>query len=222
MPSLKKIKTADNSSKDTVFGFVRHIEQSSNIGNIPIAIYYLCLAFYYHLRFVARKDRFKISHDGLTITNINTCSFKDHTIFLNQCINSQSSKIIKWKFKINQTGGYRIYFGLVSKISQKSLISDFTNIQNCPNYAVSNDNGRFIDGTEYEGPPLNDYKYTTGDQITYTLNLKNQTFSCQINHASDIICFNYIECDKNIDYTLVLQLSKEGDSVSLLDFIISS
>lgn len=220
MPSLKKVKSADNESKDVVFGYVREVDKSMENTNIPAAISCLCLAFYYFPEYFAkaREDKFKISDDKLTIISIDNCSYENHSIYMNKWINSQSNKIIKWTFKINNKGRDCLYFGLASTYSDDLLQNDFINEYH-PNYSVSNNNHRYMNGKFYDDEESRIlYTYSTGANVIYTLNLKNKTFSCQRDNENDIVSFKNIKCGDGIRYRLAMQLPSKHDSVTLLDF----
>ena len=70
--TLQNVKFADKRTRSIVYGFIRRIENSLSISNIPTEIYDIFLAFYYCPEFFdkARLDCFKISDDKLKITNI--------------------------------------------------------------------------------------------------------------------------------------------------------
>ena len=105
MSLIKKIQSVDQESTDLVFGYTRNIQASIKSYNIPLAIYHLCLAYYYYPEYFdrAKHDYFQISEDKETITCIKDSSWvhNPHTIYMKKWILSQSNKIIKWTFKIN-------------------------------------------------------------------------------------------------------------------------
>ena len=60
-------------------------------------------------------------------------------------------------------------------------------------------------------------QYGKGDQVVYTLNLQNRTFSIK-----NFVIFDDIKVGNDIKYRFVVQFGTKDGSVSLLNFSISS
>ena len=112
MASLSKLKAIDQTSKDAVFGYIKQFEKSLILNNIPMAVYYLCLAYYYFAEYFDkfREDCFKLSDDKWTIKCIKQCHADFHTIYMKKWFHSQTNKIIKWTLKMNKLSFMHIGF----------------------------------------------------------------------------------------------------------------
>ena len=225
MASLKRVKSGsvDIKTKNLVFGWIRNVDALIKSNNIPMAIYYLCLAYYYFPEYFhkAREDRFKISDDKLTITCFKNCSYLHHTIYMKYIIKSMKDNIIKWVFKINEhpANGCKIYFGIVCGYSEDALTSDCTSHHE-PHYFVSNKGYKYYShGRSGHSASMNEIPNRT--KVSFILNLPRTEFSVQIDNESAIVLFSDIRKRNDIDYQFFLQLQETHDSVTLLDFIIS-
>ena len=59
--------------------------------------------------------------------------------------------------------------------------------------------------------------FKTGDNVSFTLNLKEATFICNINNNLTFLLRKGIEKDENIKWKMIISLKDIGDSVSILN-----
>ena len=118
---FERIKNADVKSKDTVNGFIRDFQMkylSTNLVNIPELINYLCLAYYYIIKFKWDIGKFDGIHlDCDTITKRQN-AYGSFTAFLDYVINNGKHH---WCFKINKclTNSWSISIGIWNIIDNK-------------------------------------------------------------------------------------------------------
>ena len=233
MSAFKLAKNVDERSKLLVFGYVRSVESALQLPNTPPLIMHLCLTFYYLNEYFARALRncFVISDDKLTVTKIDEHPDWNHTICLNEEIQSMSNAIVTWQFKIIQRsvdeafdGGNFIRtitmgFGILSNCSaiDKDIVYDDPAF--IPHYVAYDGSlgWKFKNGI---GAGKSNLRIVTDDIVTFVLDLKQQLFTFKINDEADQILFDNITISQDIKYTFGVQLNAKDDSVSLTNFSI--
>ena len=202
-----------------VYGYVRRIESESSV-TIPLDIKHI-VVWFAMIEFIsmARTDHFKIENNGMTVTNIKQCDYKNHTIICNQSIDSTMGGIFKWKFEIKmneKATSSSIYFGFTTEKFDK-LDKDFK--QNWNSYAINNK------GVMWRGRVLNikyqnDIRYTfnNGDVVTLILNTMNKHTSIQVNDKKEQMIHQNVRKAKRFKIKMVIQLKNVGDSVTLLKY----
>ena len=218
MVSLQKvvIPCDDQRVKDLCYGYSKQMEKLFKLSSIPKEIVDIFLMYYYFPEFFdkARKDRFTISADKMTIENIEFSTDHEHTIFMKQWIDSLSNKLIKWRFRINKFRGNYMYFGLSSGYDQNSINRDFSVHQNpaymWTNYAMAFFNNEQKWTTEYN------CRWGAGSNVLLSLDLPKATLFCQVDDGDESVVFEKIERRQDLKYILVLQMHYQ--SVTLLDF----
>ena len=221
--SLKKAvlkPTVTKLSEYIVFGYIRKQELLLLIPFIPQIISYRCLAYYFHdLIAAARNDCFRLSHDRLTIQNIQKIALSQHKIYLQHWIQSTERLMITWKFRINEIiiqSGYDISFGIVSKHDNIHC-----GPQSNDNFVFLYNNGAVAQFNRLIIIPTHLNVFNKGDVISIILDLINQRILYKINNQSEIIMSSNLEKSNNIKYKMALQLGCLGSSVSLEAFYIS-
>ena len=220
LPTLKSI-SVDQKSRDIVYGFIKRMEKSLSLKNIPSEINDICLAFYYFPEFFdkARPDRFKISADKLTVTNFEYCNVWSHTIYMKQWIESESHEIVKWTFKISRKEHHaNIYLSLVSGYSETTLMNDFSSTHK-PNYSLSDVGSTLKNGKLYKTSRSLD-EFRNGSIVTVTLDLQKYQLLSQVDNGRNMVAFENIEHEKDIQYIFVVQLPLEKDCVTLKDLVL--
>ena len=217
----------DERDKLLIFGYVRNEEKIQKLSNIPMAILYLCLLYYYEPECFAqaRPDCFRISGDGLSITNIKFCSIYEHSIYLNRWIPSNTDMIYKWIFKIEGIDSdvntidepfASIYFGLVSKCDKVNPEPSDTAITAIPNYGISNRGHRYENCLgEYSKIRDKNWHFDKGDTLKYILNLKNNTWSFQKNNGTVLEIFKTIQKLDETRYKFAVQSTLKGLIIKL-------
>eukprot|EP01084_Bolivina_argentea_P094157 169277_1 len=203
-------KTADQNSKDAVYGFVRRIANSKEMISTPELIKTLCLGYYFDL------DRFDVDECRLTIFDDGFCIKKNPSdnsgyAYLTNMI---SSGVYYWKFKLAD-----IYYSLIvigiRKIDENNLINasqeNWTYTSSNVNYCLE-----ATSGTTYKSGingRTNFRMSTTGSIITMILDLNQFTLSYEIRDRKKI-AFN-IENGKYIavvgaNGSVLVELKKSG------------
>ena len=204
-----------------VSGYVREHRRSLKLTTIPILITYLIAGFYHLQEFIkkAREDRFRISNDKLTVTNVCFCAFREQGIYLNERIDSMSDYSFTWTFRINKLK-HRMYFGLVSK--HAPLHNYFLQTHYKPCYQISNKRSVWkyvVNTTNWISNPMRpDLVFGTGDEVSFTLDLKQQTLSCTINNDKGFVLFDDIDKKEELKWGMCLAIQEMEDSISLLQF----
>lgn len=224
--SLKSTKQIPKLVKDCVYGYNHQIIKR----NIPLLIQNLCLLYFYERDFIQKAHNlYKISQDKKTVKKINTGDFYKrswcHTILCNQWFNSMCNKIIKWKFHINDSKYCAMAFILITKdkgcdynyqhhTSKEGVISTDVHEYNYAHlssgYTKENGVGMICLGNQQQ-------PYTSGNNILYTLDLKQSEWRCKINDDEEFLVSNIKKAD-DIDYKLAISMLYQNTSVTLTDF----
>ena len=208
MSALQTVEIAQQLTNDVVSGYLRK------------GIKLICLKYYNEdIEWFGgfRDDCFKLSDDKMTITNIKSCNFANHTIFGNVWIPSTSKTISKWTLKIN-TMNDDVYIGFASKydINDDFIHFNKTYENHTPNYAIG-DAGFIFQNGEYvysrRAP-----KFKEGSAVTLTLDLVDAQVRMKVDDQSDLVIADRIEINENVRYIFAMQMSLEGDSVTLTRF----
>ena len=103
-PKLRQLKQINNKTRDSVFGYVRKIEERNKLScSIPKMISYLCLQYYSHGEYFQKcEGNIKIINDKMAITrNVEYPGFSDSCSFGKMLIESNVNQIVRWTFKIS-------------------------------------------------------------------------------------------------------------------------
>ena len=227
---LKKVQKADDRDKLLIFGWIRDIESILKLVNIPMPITYLVLIYFTEGEYFAeaRKDHFKITEEGLKITNIKFCSIYEHSIYMYKWIKSNTNNIWQWRFEIDGEDKNvstsdepfaSIYFGLVSKADKVIPAPSDTAITAIPNYGISNRGHRYENCVgEYSKIRDEKWHFNNGDTVKFILDLTCSTWSFQINDDPILEIFNTIIQSDDVRYKFALQLTVKGIYMRLVDF----
>ena len=223
MESLINAKSADSRSKRIIHGYIHRSEIQLKLPEIASLIINIILGFYYSGEFISKflDKYFEVSQDKLTITNLREIEFEEHTIYLNQWIESMSKAIVRWTFKINAMSNHnrtRIFFGFASK--ERPSEYDFTTdkCEFIPNYSISNYSSPWIDGrTTNINVPMQ-YEMRKDDLVSFTLDLVSKKWKCRIHGKTDELEICDVKTSDNIRYKFVLQIACVGDSITLVNY----
>ena len=220
--SLQDIKHANLRDKNLIFGYIRSVEFELELDNIPPLISHLILLFYYVSECFDRatKEKFKISEDKLTVTNISSDGW-DHTIYCRKAIDSMSDLIYKWTFEMN--GTYDSWccagFGIIA--NDNCVDFDFCDDKSKPIYAIYGPKGDKISHNSRITSDKNPLIFEGGDCINIILDLQKRTMSFSVNDEDLILGWQDIEKSQDITYKMVVQLNVVA-SISIVDFSIQS
>ena len=220
--TVETLKRIPQSLKDFLNGYTREIEKSVSI-HIPSVIPSLCLLYYYQRDYIERADEnYEISNDKLSVTCVETHVWKK-SVFLHEWIESMSNKIVKWTFYIDINTSGQDYGGLKFVLSSKDedLPIRFSARTGNPfqTYTFYN-NGNYRVCGVFENAPESECKYrrfTTGDTVIYTLDLKAQQLKCKINDYNEFIAAT-IKVANDIKYKMIMQINDRGDKITLIDY----
>ena len=206
MSLIKLLKTVDNRSKDSVFGYIRQSRDESKDAAIPTMIQYCCLKYYFINEYFSKCCiDLRISNNGRVVKSTDSgCQYREHSAFGNIIVNPSSKCITeyKWTVKLLElTGGG--YFGL--------------NPLNCPDAA--NSYGLGLSRGSVWGNRICQ-SYSTGsvknDIISMVLNVKNKTLSFHRN-GKDLGNIN-CEIDMNRKYRMSVTFYKTDSCAQLLKY----
>ena len=186
--SLQKVKEIDQMSADLVLGYIKNEESLLQLQNVPLLVSYRILLFYYLKEYFAKCGKgMEISQDKLMIIKRNGAGWIN-TTYLNRWIDSESGKVLRWKFKIEkcQQFGGGLCFGVTSNKNLMESQFASSNKYHC--------NSSFC-GSSASGKSS---KFGEGDYVTYTLDLINKTFSVKINNEKECILYKNIRCGVQI------------------------
>ena len=221
MDPLPNGMLAETRSRQIVFGFIHEAELQLKLSEIAALIINMILGFYYHGEYFASflEDHFEVSPDRLTLTNIKEIDLGNHTSYFNQWIESTSKSIVKWTLKINKAEKTNLkfdsafYFGLATKESDPS--KDFATSKTL-NYCID-DLGWKYKSYMGDGRAVS-FAFNEGDLVIFTLDLASKQWLGKVGvDGTDIELFD-VEVSDDIKYKLAMQMSKVGDSVTLVSF----
>ena len=122
MATLKKLKQIDNRFKYAVFGYVRSMEPQLSHYNVPVLISYICLSYYYHNEYFAKKgDNVELSNNNMTVNKLNVGW--NNTTYGNIWIESDIDQIAKWTFKLSSNGAWISILSKDNRINKDCLQS---------------------------------------------------------------------------------------------------
>ena len=240
MDPLQNAKFADGKTGCIVDGYIHDNESKLKLAQIHSLIFTVILGFYYHAEFISKylKDNFKVTDDRSTISNIEDISCNDHTIYFNQWIESKSTAIVEWMFRINKViKAGQMYFGITSK--EKAITQDFaadasewssadaSTMSFGPTIATKDDVSYSVNGlgTTFKGIYISgrkpEFTIEQGNSVTFILDLVSKKFCGRIKGEDNIAFFSDIEVSQDIKYKFVLQMGSCGESVTLQTFDVS-
>ena len=221
-----------------VFAFIRAIEESDEdqitfpglYTYIPTTIKFLCLSYFSSYTYTnedsfehhhALDSIFEISETKLTITNIDGCSWENHSIFGKQVIASDSNDIFRWAFNIHSD---EMIIGICS-VKNNQIDRDFTNIPSksrgkdesyCDQfYAIDNVGNAY---THCKQTIQNQFiwEFGDGDKIQLILRMEYGRLLIQVNDEEMIMVFANMERSQDLKYHLAFQMPDKGDYIELM------
>ena len=120
--SLRDLLKVDNSTKYTVFGYVRKIETNqSSFHSIPTIVSYLCLQYFWHHEYFDKcGHQLEISNNRTSVTKVHSGIGWMNSCYGKTWIQSDINQIATWTFSItlpfsfNKSSKPSMYFGIVS------------------------------------------------------------------------------------------------------------
>ena len=190
--NLKRIKKIGNHDKLPVFGYIRKSQNELTFLTIPMLIYYLCLAYYFHEEYFEKcTNNMKISKDKMSMIHSKEISYlKYGYVWCKQCIDSQIHLNVKWKIKIDRK---------------------------CRTISIRIASHERDVGTNEH--PVYDigFEFKQDDILTIALNTRERRFKVTNNGKMKIVRY-LIKVGPAIKYKLCIKSDSVGNSVSLLDF----
>eukprot|EP01084_Bolivina_argentea_P144687 253793_1 len=228
MSFYQTLKEADRVSKYAVFGYVNKCISTKQ--TIPDLVSWIVLLYYYQPEFLVpwNKNRFHLSSDKLTATNIDdriTSNWGDtinanRTIFGNRVINSMSNRKFKWTLTVNNIKKkHVVWFGFTTHFNLH--FHCYYYCENDASYSLCNSGHGYLHGDNYHhGTPLLRFAVDKEASFTLILDLINGSILCEVNGLETVI-FDNIKQSNKIQYKLKLQIPCEGGSITLKQFTMS-
>ena len=224
MIKLKQLKRIDTKHKFPVFGYIRRVQNESDI-NIPMMINYLCLVYFFHGEFFVKcGDNLQISDGDMTLTKIGLNEDWKDTAYCKKWVQSNIKQLTTWKFKIDcipsndtEYGSIWIYF-----VSGDHAINNDCGFcwKDRPFYGFNNKGL-----TDFESL-LNPQNINCGERImfeqndilTVSLDTSKRMITARIQNQDMLIIKKDIDIDSNIKYQIAVQLRERNTAITLLDF----
>ena len=212
--SINLLNTVDQRSKYSVYGWIRHMQKTFKIGNVPPLVTAICILYF-------REDEiFNVISNGIKLSENKKMITKteDDWDFANNSygimeIESENELEYIWDLKIcsmQNTGGCAI--GIASKqVPNEEIASSDTDYfylffsEGCQHHEDRNDKDYGI-------------QWNDGDQISLEVDLKQGNISLSINNEDQGIAFHNIERSKDINYRLFVSLYCIGDCFEITKF----
>ena len=207
--NFKRLKQINDNEKFAVFGYIRETENKLSLLNIPIMIYYLCLAYYFQQDYFEKRSKnMAISADKLTVTDNGEATAAYSCC--KQWIDSHVDQITKWIIKINHLGKAKHEVCMrFCIISQKRPHSPRLRYPVC---------GLYYFDKKHVTLGVNGPVMYTNDIISIVLNTKKRTIGVIENVEEIDIVFREIEVDPTLKYQLYVASHADKNSVSLIHF----
>ena len=215
---LKTLNDVCQSTRDTVFGYIRECQKLLNEDRIiaPL-IYHLCLLFF-HI-----KEYWTAFHGGIFEVNEKMDTFTKFwhgrgTVYGNICIDSEIECVYKWKFKILENKNwFGVYFGIDSS-NKKFLDRDYRDwtAENKSKHYAYGDQKIFTNHkmSRYGDQTLKGFMNVETVQIE--LNTKDRTIKYIVDDIDQGIAFKNI--DITLKYHLAISTYRRYLSIKILSF----
>ena len=219
-----ELRRIDPKSKDTVYGYIRQMQQilpsDTPYYNIPELVTFICLKFYYiaeYFHFVA--DTLSISQENqrLSISTWNFSSAYGSTIIH---LNAKSKHSYIWKFRIIQS--YHIIIGISNQLRTDTQFNYAVDSKyygyECDGYSQSWKDGQGFLGSHKFG-------YDEDDQVTMIFDTKKRNLRFMKNDDTNAICKFDDIIDGDYRMAIGLYGSYDKDEVEMItvnDGIIAS
>ena len=221
--ALKLIQKIPQRIKHLVVGYNRNINNDISI-NIPPLIQSLCLLYYYRRDyFAAAYELYHISQNQLTVKQTSDDSDWKRMVFCNEWYKSMSNQIIKWIFHIdkNYEDGRGMCFTLISM--DHGLVHDYDDPTEDGEHTYFHANSGLTksDGNQLtmadESEAGKYRRFGTGDEVSYTLDLKDGEWKCKINDEREWL-ITKVTKDEKVRYKLTLSIFFLDDIVTMKEF----
>ena len=209
MSSLfKKIKSINQWEKDLVIGYTKKAQKLVKPNQIPTAISYLCLVYYYQYDYFVfggnKIDGIHINDKNDTVTVIDDGVGSSYVYGI-MSISDEIPLIYRWTFKLLNKGE-EFYNDLAIGISNETDSEhDYYRI--------------FSQGEKDSLDSLAEYAQllNSGDVIIMEVNVKNGEMRYYVNDKDHGIAFENIDFKKN-KYKMEICVGDKGFEIKLIDF----
>ena len=224
--SLKRVKSANNHFKFSVFGYLRDQEKHESI-NIPMMIKYICLNYYLLTdKFTKCGEKITLHHDNHIEAPLKRVS-NYNTAYGDILINNKDESISSFEWTFNVKLGSPIgWIGIGIDSSDKLWINtDFTNKYTFYAFVFS-PNSKKASAWYESGTGANatrdscrmNMKDSSEQKITMIFDVLNGTLKFEMN--GELLAMRIYNIDMNADYHMAVVMGYPGQSVTLTQFVI--
>ena len=222
MSSLfKKIKSISQWEKDLVIGYTKEAQKLVRPNQIPMAISYLCLVYYYQYDYFDKcdDDALEINQQKDTVTVVQEIEGIG-TVYGNMYIMETKPPIIySWTFETSATpvGMEMVPMVGISDSTEPIHWSDYgENVDWFVFYGKSNQIDSQSNGEH--ATTFKDYgTFKNGDNIKMEINTKKQTVRYYINEKDQGIAFENIDF-RTKKFKFIVMIHRKDYKVKLIDF----
>ena len=229
------LKRVDINTRYLIHGYIRSLERLLLI-DIPLSIIEICILFYFVMEFFETAGaNIIISGKYDEIITKTACTDWWNMSFGATWIESMSSNIYKWTFKIIQVGtkekdGFEeilvyddIVIGIISKQTSRSNPSWLIDESSVTRYffrtkGVIRCNGSALNDNYGNEKDVGFKVHSIGNIIVMELNLLKETLTYYVNGKSLGIAIDHIEKDKSIKYKMAVTICRKNAALSLQKF----
>ena len=214
---LKRLKQIDTKFKLPVFGFIRETENDlSSLLNIPMMIYYLCLAYYFEQDYFEKCTKnMTISANKMTVTHNGIDPGWAYS-WCKQWVDSHVFQITKWKIKINRIPSFKSM--RIDIASDDKQNTGFIRPESANYRMYNNMNTTTYSYKKWSINKFGGIIFNTGDILSIILNTRMRTISVIKNDDPIQVIWQNIQIDTSIRYRLCVICCHDGNSASLIYF----
>eukprot|EP01084_Bolivina_argentea_P104794 187624_1 len=217
--NIQKLKTIDLPTKSLVIGYVRENETLLVTNtNFPPLITYIIFAYYQSIEYFKHYDRKRVKALDITNQTIKNTGWYASS-YGAVTINMQHKFIHKWRFKIagGQCGPYERWRSIgIDESCCKWKHTWFYKKKITANYSLRDTGEKYICGETEDTSLSMECKYTIGDIITMTLDVKEKKLWFRKNNDEETVTFKLPETEKI--FRMVVYQHQPEDKIRLLSY----
>eukprot|EP01084_Bolivina_argentea_P080488 145780_1 len=213
--SFIRLKLFNERLRNVIFGYIKQ-EQKELSSNIPMNVYYLCLAYHSHGEYFEEHGKsLQLSKDQMTITKVIISDLSpsdaiDCRAIGHEIIDSNKHIVAKWSFNIDECKNIAFGFMICNfcgngewRIGPKF---------NCRGTAMLRMGCSFNDKDEKY------FMFNKGDKVSVILNTKQKTISAQKNEVKVQCIIKNIPIGAMKLYKIAVFAYKKSDQITITDF----
>ena len=210
MATVTKAKLADQQTKDLIFGYLKETQ-------LPHLVECLTLVYYNNPEYFEkyRRDCFKISNDGSTITKVkNASSNQSDTVFGHRQIASSINDVITWKFDMEKCEHCILGITSQPKSEENAYTGSGYNSGRHLNYCffATKDIQRLFQSRKAL------HRVDLKLDLSYTLYFGRLSIIIHGEQEKEMFLDQNIVKDDDINYRLTIEMEHTGDAISIIDY----